>query len=480
MSKPHITSVSNLPSWLTMAAHIYPPQQVVLVGAGNGTGPLVQWLQSWASDTGLGLPAVTLLEPHAPSRAQLTKRLAGIEACADWQLLPDMLAPEEGEHTYYQYTLATENGLQSLESLHPLWPSLQLQCKQLTAAVTVAHLLPAGWLLVDCLPAAHLLQGTPLPSSTKVVLARVTLGDAAPAGSSLASVEALLASSGFKAVATFTERNSALGKALFVREQLAQSEIDVLKKFKHECAEANKNPYGHNRVLTASLNSSLRDFANKNLGLQQIKPAYLDYLALKAIQVEKNCVGRLATTVQDAVTRQLVVECLTEEKVLILEIGALYGVGMAILYNHAITRAQEVRLICLDPFDGYYGKAIDALLNQPVNDLSFKRNMKLANVPESDYSIVKRYSTDPLALEEVKNHAFNLLIIDGDHSYEGVKFDFEKFFPLLEKGGYVIFDDYNAKEWPGVQKFIDEDLKAHANLQYLGAFSRTAVGRKLY
>ncbi len=600
MSKPHMTSVSNLPSWLTMAAHIYPPQQVVLVGAGNGTGPLVQWLQSWATDTGQGLPALTLLEPHTLSRAQLSKRLAGIEACANWLFLPDMLAPELGDQTYHQYTLAAENGLLPPEALHPLWPSLQLLGQQPAAGVPLASLLPANWLLLDCLPAAHLLQGTCLPTSTQVVLARVVLSDAAPAGSSLASVQALLAPSGFKAVATFAERNSSLGKALFVRDpkglqdhidqalakaqaleadkaqltdakaelqsqleqvnqalhtekaskqaeaharaaeqeakeqalakaqaleadkaQLAeakdkalalvqqmqqekvqaqqrldqsakvkeqnqsqadafQSEIDALKKFKDEWAETNKNPYAHNRVLTASLNSSLRDFANKNLGLQQIKPAYLDYLALKAHQVEKNCVGRLATTVQDAVTRQLVVECLTEEKALILEIGALYGVGMAILYNHAITRAQEVRLICLDPFDGYYGKAIDALLNQPVNDLTFKRNMKLANVPESDYSIVKRYSTDPLALEEVNNHAFNLLIIDGDHSYEGVKFDFEKFFPLLEKGGYVIFDDYNAREWPGVQKFIDEDLKAHANLQYLGAFSRTAVGRKLY
>jgi len=218
MSKPHMTSISNLPSWLTMTAQIYPPQQVVLVGAGNGTGPLVQWLQSWINDAGQGAPAVTLLEPHAPSMAQLAKRLAATEASAEWRLLPELLAPEQGEHTYHRYTLAAENGLLPPEALHPLWPSLQLQSQEQAATVALAQLLPAGWLLLDCLPAAHLLQGSRLPSSTQVVLARVVLSDAAPAGSSLANLQTLLAQSGFKAVATFTERNSALGKALFVRD----------------------------------------------------------------------------------------------------------------------------------------------------------------------------------------------------------------------------------------------------------------------
>ena len=71
MSNPHMTSASNLPSWLTMAAQIYPPQQVALVGAGNGTGLLVQWLQNWTNDAGQGAPAVTLLEPRGEALALL-------------------------------------------------------------------------------------------------------------------------------------------------------------------------------------------------------------------------------------------------------------------------------------------------------------------------------------------------------------------------------------------------------------------------
>lgn len=241
----------------------------------------------------------------------------------------------------------------------------------------------------------------------------------------------------------------------------------------------NPNPYAHNRTLTPALNKALRDFASQQLGLTEVKPAYIDYLATKAIQVEKSCVGRLATTVQDAVARQLVAECVqSAEKIVILEIGALYGISLAILYNHAVTRFPSVRVVCLDPFDGYYGKAIDAVLNQPVNDLTFHRNMTLANVPKDDYQVIKRYSNDPEAIESAKQLGIDLLIIDGDHSYEGVKFDFDNYFPFVKPGGYVVLDDYNAKEWPGVQQFVDEDLPKVSGYWHLGSISRTAVGRR--
>jgi cephalosporin hydroxylase len=646
--------MANLPTWLHMAAQIYAPQQVLLVGAGNGTGPVVQALLGLQAMPRFASLQAHALEAHAPTLAQLAKRLG---PDSTWQLSADVVIGSHGDATptYHHYSLGTESSLLPPSELQTLWPSLQLMSEQpASSGVPINNLLhslpPSPWLLLDCLPAAHLLQGADL-SHTHVLLARVVLGapDASPSGSTLAELQAQLAPQGYQLAACFAERNTQLAKTLWLRdpawlqqqakakadqalseqskvheaqakdraqelqalqakiaaeaqakqdlqaqkaqalaqaadltqaneqsqtqlkaaqaelqqakaqaEQLAQShaqqlekeraqaaqalselskaheaqaksraqelqalqaelalvktqgqkqaqeqtqkidqaqqkieqtqaelqsqhiDSDALKKIKEEWAEVNKNPYAHNRVLTSSLNASLREFTSKNLGLQHVKPAYLDYLAVKAQQVEKNCVGRLATTVQDAVTRQLVLECLSGDQAHILEIGALYGIGLAMLYNHATTRFQDVKLVCLDPFDGYYGKAVDALLNQPVNDLTFQRNMKLANVPDSDYAIIKRYSTDPRALQEVGDHTFNVLVVDGDHSYEGVKFDFENYFPLLEKGGYVILDDYNAKEWPGVQQFVDEDLKKHANFQYLGAFSRTAIGRKLY
>ncbi|HCN70051.1 MAG TPA: hypothetical protein DIT03_17820, partial [Candidatus Accumulibacter sp.] len=72
----------------------------------------------------------------------------------------------------------------------------------------------------------------------------------------------------------------------------------------------NPNPYVHNRTLTPALNKSLLHFAERNLKRSGLKPGYIDYLGTKALQIERNCVGRLATTIEDAIARQLVAECI--------------------------------------------------------------------------------------------------------------------------------------------------------------------------
>jgi hypothetical protein len=275
-----------------------------------------------------------------------------------------------------------------------------------------------------------------------------------------------------------TTAQQALAFQSTIRDGIQKLKAEIKEDLNADLKANYPNPYVHNRTLTPALNKALRQFGTSNLQMKELKANYIDYLAAKAIQIERNCVGRLATTVQDAVARQLIAECIQGERLCVLEIGALYGISLAILYNHGVVRFKQVQVVCLDPFDGYYGKAVDAVLNSPVNDLTFFRNMRLSNVPPEDYRMLKHYSTAPEALAGAEALLFNLLIIDGDHSYEGVKFDFDNYFPLLKPGGFVIFDDYNAKEWPGVQKFIDEDLGETPDLEFLGAVSRTAVARK--
>jgi len=41
----------------------------------------------------------------------------------------------------------------------------------------------------------------------------------------------------------------------------------------------------------------------------------------------------------------------------------------------------------------------------------------------------------------LNNHKLDLIFIDGDHNYEGVKKDFEMYMPLVGKGGMVVFHD---------------------------------------
>ena len=43
--------------------------------------------------------------------------------------------------------------------------------------------------------------------------------------------------------------------------------------------------------------------------------------------------------------------------------------------------------------------------------------------------------------KKLKNKQIDLLFIDGDHTYEGVKKDFEMYSPLVKKNGIIGFHD---------------------------------------
>ena len=62
----------------------------------------------------------------------------------------------------------------------------------------------------------------------------------------------------------------------------------------------------------------------------------------------------------------------------------------------------------------------------------------------------------PETLAAAKEYApFDCIFIDGDHSTEGVKMDFEMYSPLVRKGGIVGFHDYNHGP---VRTFLDTML----------------------
>ena len=68
-------------------------------------------------------------------------------------------------------------------------------------------------------------------------------------------------------------------------------------------------------------------------------------------------------------------------------------------------------------------------------------------------------------------------MIDGDHTYEGVKADFERYAPLVRRGGVIIFDDYNAKDWPDVARFVDTEVEKLDFVGRVGHEWRTCIFR---
>jgi cephalosporin hydroxylase len=79
--------------------------------------------------------------------------------------------------------------------------------------------------------------------------------------------------------------------------------------------------------------------------------------------------------------------------------------------------------------------------------------------------LIPRDSHDPATAEEVRRvlqgRAVDFVFIDGDHSYEGVKRDWELFSPLVRPGGLVAFHDVNEERHPGVVRFWQELEATH-------------------
>jgi len=101
------------------------------------------------------------------------------------------------------------------------------------------------------------------------------------------------------------------------------------------------------------------------------------------------------------------------------------------------------------------------------------------NIPETDYTIIENLSTQEEAIEQASRKRYNVLIIDGDHSYSGVKHDFIKYKHLVRRSGYIIFDDYGNLNWSEIKDFVDKEVVGLPELEFVGTDVYTAVFRMI-
>jgi predicted O-methyltransferase YrrM len=127
----------------------------------------------------------------------------------------------------------------------------------------------------------------------------------------------------------------------------------------------------------------------------------------------------------------------------VLEIGTCHGGTLWLWCQIAHPFAQ---IISVDLPDGPYGggypvEAVPKLLN-------YSRDHQWIQLYRGD-------SHDELMLKSVKRflagRKLDLLFIDGDHTYEGVKRDWEMYSPLVREGGIVVFHDIVEHDDPVCQ-----------------------------
>lgn len=269
---------NHLLSWLDHLRILMPPRHVTLVGAGNGSGPWVQWLLSRA------VPSATLVEADDALIHPLQAAAPG-----PWRVRKQVIGPETATVTFHVASVSSESGLLEPESLRSLWPNLKTRQKQTRQAITLDELLQddeqsANWLIVDCWPAQPLLQGGQQAlSQMDVLIVRTTMGADTPDTLNPAEVESALTEAGFRQIAADAGRHPGVGHALYVRELDAKTasaaEVEQWRNEATRLQESMALAQTHNERLTAQAAALMQEKARAEEELQKTQQALSAQLA---------------------------------------------------------------------------------------------------------------------------------------------------------------------------------------------------------
>lgn len=117
----------------------------------------------------------------------------------------------------------------------------------------------------------------------------------------------------------------------------------------------------------------------------------------------------------------------------IMEIGTANG---GTLFSFCKLAKDDATIISVDLPEGPFGGGYPEW-KIPIYQAFAKENQKLY--------LLRKDSHQQETLEEVKKilngNKLDFLFIDGDHTYKGVKKDFEMYSPLVRKGGIIAFHD---------------------------------------
>lgn len=71
------------------------------------------------------------------------------------------------------------------------------------------------------------------------------------------------------------------------------------------------------------------------------------------------------------------------------------------------------------------------------------------------------------AAEQVSRGTLDLVFIDADHEYEGVKRDIALWAPKVRTGGIIAGHDYDQPDFPGVRQAVDEFCRPNLGAEWV-------------
>lgn len=119
-------------------------------------------------------------------------------------------------------------------------------------------------------------------------------------------------------------------------------------------------------------------------------------------------------------------------------------------------------------------------LGTPISPEIPIKNIEKFNIFNNHYEYIQGDSQKIETIEKLKTFIdyIDVLFIDGDHSSNGVKNDFELYSPMVKNGGYIVFDDYNDYKFsPEVRPTVDRIISTLDGYEIIGTLTNTFKAR---
>ncbi|GAB2608218.1 class I SAM-dependent methyltransferase [Streptomyces capparidis] len=199
------------------------------------------------------------------------------------------------------------------------------------------------------------------------------------------------------------------------------------------------------------------------------------------VEVEMRGVGRIAGGTPNILGKLTTPLLLGPPNADVLEIGTLFGLFSSALARQFSRTGQRCSLTIVDPLaDVQLQPGTDNPKDpsgSPVSEAVVRANLELAGVPEERVRLHRGFSGDPDIRAAVSDRAYGVVVVDGDHSAEGVRDDLRWVEEIVAPGGVVVVDDYGDRTWPGVKEATDEYLTTDTRFELAGVVSTSAFLR---
>lgn len=126
-------------------------------------------------------------------------------------------------------------------------------------------------------------------------------------------------------------------------------------------------------------------------------------------------------------------------------------------------------------FDHFFKPEIIVLVDDNKHHKAGLRSGILKDV--RTHEIIGRSADEAVVMAAGALAPYDIILIDGDHLYAGVKIDTMLYMPMLKPGGFLVLHDSALPEW-GVARVVRE-LRADPLMEFVGEFVSAKHARPL-